>query len=99
MSDFQVGDVVVCVKARNIDNLPVEKTVSTRGLIGKIFRINNIASHPSWPVLGLSLDGFPPSSHPDGLWAHVNFRKLRAADEQFTQQMRSLKPVKVSSNV
>ncbi len=99
MTDFQVGEPVVCVRTRGVAGVPFCPTVSIGGLVGKIFRINKIVSHPSWPVLGLSLDGFPPSSHPDGLWAHVNFRKLRAADEQFIQQMRALKPVKVPSHV
>jgi len=84
MSSFQVGDVVIKVTGRYA------------GLIGRVTGLD------FWP----GGKGVPPCDvlhlekpHPETPnrhgWVAKNFRKLPKADEQFTEQMRALKPKKV----
>lgn len=89
MSDFAPGDVVICV-----NTAPIERDDPITELaLGRAYRIADIP----WDGLVTLCSPRVPRGY---LGYHDwRFRKIDAADEQFTQQMRSLKPVKVSSNV
>lgn len=101
MSDFQVGDVVVCVDAGPAFG-PLSGWIKVPLAVGRYYTVIHIASEVDYEgeygvqVAGIGVEELP-DFHP--CFQARRFRKIDAADEQFTQQMRSLKPVKVSSNV
>lgn len=86
---FKVGDVVVCVAAR------------TKGRIGRVGKVT-FTGDPTIPCnacggcAGVSVSCFPDRGF-KGCWCSNAFRHLPKADEQFTTQMRALKPRKVEA--
>lgn len=91
MADFKVGDVVVCVDGSPCRRAPyVGAPFSFKeGQIGRISRI-----HMTDIGLGLEFPGHPGKM---GVGLHESrFRHLPKSDEQFTEQMRALKPRKES---
>lgn len=89
---FQPGDAVLCV---HID-LPY------RGgwlKIRRAYRVEHIElginEFSGEEEAGLTLVGDPLNDRdPDGFWPADWFRKIDAADETFTAEMRALKPLK-----
>ena len=83
--DYDVGDVVVTV-------------TNERGFarIGSIARCVGIKLHPTdgWCA---KVDRWQHLSSTDGWWLAISFRKIDAADEAFTRQMRAIKPAKVQA--
>ena len=94
MSGFQVGDVVQCVADCDCpyhSDMPPE-TMEAPEMIGKVFRVSSLNPETSASCFALVVTGLQP-----GPWCAGQFRKIKAADEQFTEQMRALRPVKVSA--
>lgn len=85
MIDYNVGDVVVMVRSPRYSF----SEAPPKGKPVKAVRLR-IDSHDEVVVL---IDGYP-SRHPTGEWLASHFRKLPRASDEFTQQMRALKPSK-----
>lgn len=83
---FEIGETVVYVgpgKSCHAD-CPLDT--------GKIYRIAGFVPYKdSAGRSGILLEGLP-SRHISGGWAHTVFRKLRKADESFTEMLRACKP-------
>lgn len=86
MSDhFKVGDKVVCVDA-SVRN-PRFADHASRIRRGAIYKIEGKGK---WGT-GVKLHGIP-LNHSGGGYAHDRFCLLPPADEEFTRQMRAIKP-------
>lgn len=85
MSDFQVGDFVVCVDASMLPTSHNETGLTE----GRLYRISAIHSDEQC----VRLFGFIPPPLRSGWHLQLRFRKLPKADEQFTEQMRALRPL------
>lgn len=90
MSDhFKVGDKVVCVKSDSNERCPVSPIVE-----GHIYKILHSASDGEWggvinqPCVQVKADDIAFNA----AWYPQNFRLLPPADEEFTRQMRAIKP-------
>jgi len=83
--DYDVGDVVVCVR---MDSNPI--------MIGKVYRAKEFLPPDSDGDIGVRLFGVRPNTW-RGAFAANRFRKIDAADEAFTRQMRAIKPAKVTA--
>lgn len=84
---FSPGDVVVCTKSdwRSFyDNTaaPSGKSPVQRG----VYRVASVGCDHG--IIWVSLDGL------EYRWDASFFRKIPPADEQFTEQMRALKPIR-----
>jgi hypothetical protein len=94
---FQPGDVVVCVDA-SPGRLSGRRSLKLR----MVYRVSacrpSLDGTPSGHVL---VDGESPHGITDmGAWRGwdtVRFRKVDAADEQFTARIRAYKPAKASA--
>lgn len=68
MTDWQVGDLALCVSAKY-----------RKELIGKIGRVSKVVAgrnvETGEPALGLIVDGFPEPPHKNG-WLASSFRKI-----------------------
>lgn len=82
--DYDVGDVVV-----RVSDVYYGEDVAPP--IGKPVRVELICD--SFGELGVLISGYP-SPHFSRQWNAARFRKLPKADEQFTEQMRCIKPAK-----
>jgi hypothetical protein len=87
--DFQVGDVVVCVG-------PLEPGDDRFGIHEtRLYRIRAVGTSTVERMPILNFVGLLEPAPWEG-WLFHCFRKLPRADEQFTEQMRACKPVRVS---
>lgn len=97
MSDIQPGDVVVCVagkfsscpnRSRHLQNLTPTRRAHVSGflIVGRHYTVTGIAVKHG--EVGLYLAGSPHG------FCAGRFRKIRPADEQFTQSIRATKPVR-----
>lgn len=97
MTDFAPGDVVVCVD-NSLGRYAPERLLVT----GHIYRIrdSHIAPNgePAVCVEGV-VHPVPYRTGRERGWYPYRFRKLKAADEQFTEQMRALRPAKVPATL
>lgn len=90
---FQVGDVVVCVKrSGQRTNSIIRRVKGSRLRAGKFYTIRRSFVHAGIPAVLLNeiepvkgFVGFPAD----------RFRHLPRATEEFTAQMRALRPIKV----
>lgn len=90
MTDFQAGDVVVCAHLKRFGTMWDESVSLLRK--GAFYRVEG------WNFIGgLMID--VKSTHPLGGWNSKRFRKLRKADDRFTEQMRALRPAKVPATL
>jgi len=97
---FSVGDVVVCVR----DNPCPHYRTTTRVQKGAIYRIVEAClftdKSTGFQAFAVLLDRDNPVK--DGIegWSHHDrFRKITAADEQFTAQIRACRPAHRKSPV
>lgn len=81
--DYDVGDLVECIYAPN-GHLSVGSV--WRAL--ELFPPQRMYGGVSW---GVTINGPMPA---DGVWFAHAFRKIRPASDEFTRQMRSLRPIK-----
>lgn len=92
MSDWQVGDLAVCVDAGPCRCEPDCKTPLTGLEVGRIYRVTAIRS-VCWagaPWVNLDI-GLPPTPQHDPLETGANverFRKIRPCEEEFTKLVR-----------
>jgi hypothetical protein len=98
MSDIQAGDVVVCVDA-SPSRAPyhVKRDPTVPLTLGAYYRVRELAPAENGRI-GIRLVGII-LPHYERLGTEIvfkadRFRKIDAADEQFTHQIRSLKPVR-----
>jgi hypothetical protein len=90
MSDFQPGDVVVCVDDSPCTSQSHDHTEPCPWKKGEIGRVISVYKY------GLELH---PRKHPEHTYiAAYRFRKIRPADESFTRQMRALRPIKTKEH-
>lgn len=87
MTDFAPGDVVVCV---DVDTPNFDGLRPPNLGLGRNYRVTGVYAGNTG--IGLTLRGVSPAFGRLGFHA-FRFRKLKAADEQFTEQMRALRPV------
>ena len=88
--DFNVGDVVVCFRE------PSGWIASDwEPKVGSFYSIAGIDVDTTGVAI-IDLREDPSCFSDDGAWEAAAFRKLPRADEQFTEQMRACKPVRVS---
>jgi len=95
MSDFNVGDCVVCV-----DNGPSEYGLTAEELrIGGIYRVTGLHTaregYRDAGKPGVLLGGVR-SKGGSGSFGASRFRHLPKADEQFITEMRAIKPIRRS---
>src|SRR5688500_18654727 len=98
MSDFQPGDVVVCVDGAQC---PCH-TETTRVRTGAVYRVTDTAflrAYSGKLVFCVRTDRHNPNRAGEVGWHHHDrFRKIRPADESFTRQMHSLRPIKTKEH-
>jgi hypothetical protein len=93
MSNFNPGDVVVCIN----DGLDSRSTYQRidRGWLkaGRHYRVSRAKVVRSVPAVQLA--GDPNSlAYPHGYWASDRFRKIDKADEEFTALIKRKAPLK-----
>lgn len=82
--DYDVGDVVVCIST------PTCHSAYDIGKVkkGAMYRVDRfVFGGQAVHLCGIDW------TNPNGMWAH-RFRKLPKASDEFTEQMRKLKPNK-----
>lgn len=94
--DFDVGDVVVCV-AGNCGAACHAGDKPSELVEGRAYRVAGLVPPELYHgdcVFGVHLVEMPPRSARDGGYCAARFRKVRPASDEFTRQMRSLRPIK-----
>jgi hypothetical protein len=92
VSDFAPGDLALCLgKDAACDECGAENRAPA---IGRIYRVASVSMEPHWRHQGLALAGVPMGTSISGLWCACGFRKIRPAEESFTEQVRACKPIK-----
>lgn len=92
---FDVGDKVVCVDARQNPS-PWEHAL----VLGRVYTVSAITS-PTWSPLfgdmvpGVMLVELPVPPRGSG-YVCARFRKIDRADDEFVEQIRALKPRRVT---
>lgn len=85
--DFQVGDVVVCISDDYERASGPESWWPKRGQIYRVAGLDHCLNG-----LFLEFAEDPDFGDTELGWAATDFRKLPKADEQFTEQMRAIRP-------
>lgn len=95
MTDFAPGDVVVCV---DVGPSVFDPRATKLLKQGASYRVNTCGE---WKGVACVAFRDFPSDTPGHAWAFKadRFRRLCAADEQFTEQMRALRPAKVPATL
>jgi hypothetical protein len=91
MSDIGPGDLVVCVDAKPDRIDPLAHLLTE----GRVYRVHRAGSRVPDGVPSVAFRALP-SNVPGMGWAFnvIRFRKIDAADEQFTRTVRACKPCK-----
>lgn len=89
--DFKPGDVVVCVDASTRTG-PRHVDVCFRLEQGRHYRLSWVGEFTDGDVAVELVED--PDDDWDLAWEGNRFRKIDAADEQFTRQMRAIRPVR-----
>jgi len=84
MADFKIGDVVVCINASNLHPLDAPGSI----VRGRHYRVHGFAHDD-----GIFPDGIRNWCG-EGFRAH-RFKKLAKASDEFTGQLRALRPLRV----